>query len=199
MPRHAPEFQARARSAGIHLVAEVARPWLTPRGHLDADVHGCLGDDARITLDRILVALDGDADSLAAKRRGSMRVDFMTESGLIVEYDEVQHFTSSRRLTLDRYPGDAPLGFDPVDYARLIERWLPTGDRAFAHKSAAEFPGAAGRQRQRAYFDAFRDLAAPAFEVGPLIRIPCPDDNYAAGVRRLRAALGAEGMRPGRP
>lgn len=168
---------------------EVSRAWLTPRGHLDPGVASHLPDEARLALDRILVAIDGDPATLAAKRRGSMRVDFMTSTALVVEYDEVQHFTSARQKTLGLYPPDAPLGFDLAAYAGLVERWRSKGDRAFAHKTAADFPGPAGRQRQRAYFDAFRDLAAPAFEAGPVIRIPCPDDDYAAGVRALKEAL----------
>lgn len=190
MPRHAPEFQARARASGVDLVADVARDWLTPRGHRHPAVAAKLSETVRAALDAILSALGGDPVALERKRRGSVRVDFMTETGLVVEYDEVQHFTSARLVTLGLYPPDAPLGFDQAAYASLVEQWRVKGDRAFAHKTASEFPGAAGRQRQRAYFDAFRDLAAPAFEVGALIRISSPDNDYEAGVRRLKVALG---------
>lgn len=71
----------------------------------------------------------------------------------------------------------------------LVRRWAPRGDKSFAHKTAAEFPGPAGRQRQRAYFDAFRDLAAPHFDNGPLIRIASPDNDYGAAVTRLLSAI----------
>jgi hypothetical protein len=141
-------------------------------------------------LDRIVRALNGDIAALAAKTRGSTRVDFLLEPrDVVVEYDEVQHFTSARLETLDLYPPETPLGFDLAGYTTLVKRWAAVGDKGFAHKAAAEFPGAAGRQRQRAYFDALRDLVAPHFGNGPLIRIPCPDNDYDAAVARLRAAL----------
>lgn len=189
MPRHAPEFQARARASGIDLDAEVVRDWLTPRGHRHPAVAAKLSETVRAALDEILSALGGDPVAMENKRRGSMRVDFMTETGLVVEYDEVQHFTSARLLTLGLCPPGAALGFDVVAYLSPVEQWRVTGDRAFAHRTAAEFPGRGGRQRQRAYIDAFRDLAAPVFEAGPLIRIPCPDGDYAEGVYAPKAAL----------
>ncbi|MEJ7787414.1 MAG: hypothetical protein WKF96_21630 [Solirubrobacteraceae bacterium] len=141
-------------------------------------------------LDRILEALDGDAVALAAKTRGSSRVDFILEpQGVVVEYDEVQHFTSARLKTLVVYPTTAQLGFDRAEYIALVKRWVAQGDRGFAHKTAAEFPGRAGRQRQRAYFDALRDLVAPHFDSGPLIRIASPGNDYGAAVARLRSMI----------
>lgn len=190
MARHASLFHQRAQAAGIDLQPDVAVPWLSRNGHLSAVVRDKLPADARDALDRILDALDGDAAALAAKTRGSSRVDFILQSrGIVVEYDEVQHFTTARLKTLTLYPATALLGFDRADYMALVRRWAPRGDKGFAHKTAAEFPGPAGRQRQRAYFDAFRDLAAPHFGNGPLIRIASPDNDYGAAVARLRAAI----------
>jgi len=164
--------------------------WLTRNGHLSPKVGDKLPADTRDALDRILDALQGDAAALAAKTRGSSRVDFILESrGIVVEYDEVQHFTTARLKSLSLYPATAALGFDRSDYAALVRRWASRGDKGFAHKTAAEFPGPAGRQRQRAYFDAFRDLAAPHFGNGPLIRIASPGNDYGAAVERLRSAI----------
>jgi len=190
MARHAPIFHERARAAGINLRADVALPWLTRNGHVDPVVNERIPSETRDALDQILDALDGDVASLAAKTRGSSRVDFILEpGGVVVEYDEVQHFTSARLKTLALYPTEAPLGFDHAGYTALVRRWASHGDRGFAHKAAAEFPGPAGRQRQRAYLDALRDLVAPHFGNGPLIRVPCPDNDYDAAVARLRCAL----------
>jgi len=190
MAKHAPIFQRRSQAAGIDLRADVALDWLTRNGHLKPDVHQRLPSTTIRALDWILEALDGDRQALAAKPRGSMRVDFLLEpQGVVVEYDEVQHFTTARLKTLSLYPATAPLGFDLNDYMALVRRWSPRGDKGFAHKTAAEFPGPAGRQRQRAYFDAVRDLVAPHFGNGPLIRIASPDNDYGAAVARLRAAV----------
>jgi len=186
MAKHAPIFQRRSQAAGIDLRADVALDWLTRNGHLKPDVHQRLPSTTIRALDWILEALDGDRQALAAKPRGSMRVDFLLEpQGVVVEYDEVQHFTSARLKTLALYPAQPVLGFDPHEYATIVERWRANGDRGFAHKQAAEFPGPSGRMRQRAYFDALRDLAAPHFGNGPILRIPAPDNDYDSAVKRL--------------
>ncbi len=190
MARHAAIFHQRAQAAGVELQADVAVAWLTRNGHLSPEVRDKLPAETRDALDRILDALDGDAVALAAKIRGTSRVDFILEPhGIVVEYDEVQHFTTARLETLSLYPATAPLGFDLASYMALVRRWSPRGDKGFAHKTATEFPGPAGRQRQRAYFDAVRDLVAPHFGNGPLIRIASPDNDYGAAVARLRTAV----------
>lgn len=190
MPRHASIFHERARAAGIDLRADVSVPWLTRNGHLAPVVQSQLPGETLEVLDRVLDALDGDAAALAAKTRGSSRVDFIVEPrGVVVEYDEVQHFTTARLKTLALYPTTARLGFDLDEYVALVRRWASRGDRGFAHKEAAEFPGRAGRQRQRAYFDTLRDLVAPHFDNGPLIRIPSPANDYDAAVARLRSLV----------
>lgn len=144
----------------------------------------------RCGLDRILEALDGDRHALAAKTSGSMRADFLLEpQGVVVEYDEAQHFTSARLATLAHYPPQADLGFDPHEYATIVERWRAKGDRGFAHREAAEFPGPSGRMRQRAYFDALRDLVAPHFGHGPILRIPAPANDYDAAVELLSTLI----------
>ncbi len=132
---------------------------------------------------------------MAAKTRGGMTADFVLDPGAIpVEYDEIQHFTTARILALGLYPAQASLSFDPSEYQVIAERWRSKGDKGFAHKEAAEFAGRGGRQRQRAYFDAFRDLAAPYFGSGPVLRIPAPANDYENAVvtlKRMIAALSA--------
>jgi hypothetical protein len=186
MAKHAPIFQQYAAAAGFRLTAEVALPWLTPRAHLLPDVQARVPHGTLVVLDRILDALEGDRERLAGKARGSVRADFLLEpEGLHVEYDEVQHFTTARLTTLDLYPEDALVAFSPGDYRAVVELWRSKGDKAFAHKEAAEFPGRFGRQRQRAYLDAFRDLVGPHFVSGPVLRIAAPDNDYEDAVARL--------------
>lgn len=89
--------------------------------------------------------------------------------------DEVQHFTTARLKSFEFYPPDSVLGFDMDEYRRLIVKWRAKGDSAFAHKVAPDFPNRGGRQAQRAYNDALRDLLAPTFTRLPVIRVPLPD------------------------
>jgi hypothetical protein len=190
MPKHASIFHTVAQAAGLELVADVTLPWLTRHGHLASHVRDRLPATTIGALDAILSALGGDADALAAKTRGSMTADFLVSAtNMDVEYDEIQHFTTARIATLKFYPPAARLAFDPLEYLEIAERWRARGDKGFAHKHAAEFPGAAGRQRQRAYFDAFRDLAAPHFGNGPVLRVPAPDNNYERAVEALKGMI----------
>ncbi len=193
MAKHAPLFHAQAAKLGMDLNPDVKLPWLTRHGHLAPFVQQALPSWARGALDNILAALDGDPAGLAAKTRGAMTADFLLRPrGVQVEYDEVQHFTSARAVTLELYPSQTPLAFDPVEYGATVARWKAKGDKGFAHKEAAEFPGRGGRQRQRAYFDAFRDLAAPHFGNGPVLRVAAPADDHAAAARRLAQMIKTE-------
>lgn len=184
MAKHAPIFHAAAAQAGLKLIADVKLPWLTRHGHLAPAVQDQLPSWALAALDKILLSLDGDAAALANKTRGAMTADFLLDE-IEVEYDEIQHFTSARIRTLGHYPSKAILAFDPATYRVICERFKTEGDKGFAHRIAAEFPGPTSRQRQRAYFDAFRDLAAPHFGNGPVLRIAAPDNNYRVAVRTL--------------
>jgi very-short-patch-repair endonuclease len=120
--------------------------------------------------------LEGDEHALARKRAGSgPRPDlFLRSAALIVEVDEIQHFTSDRLLTLELYPPDAHLAFDPNEYRALIRTWSPVADNYRAAKPAVDFPRPGGRRTQRAYFDGVRDLVAPSFG-WTVLRIPVPE------------------------
>ena len=105
----------------------------------------------------------GNEKPLAAKRRGSDPTpDFLLNCRQIIEVDEIQHFTTDRLTTLRLYPGDIELGFGLSEYISLCETWRPTADRYRTAKPTQDFPHPGGRRAQRAYFDALRDLAAPA-------------------------------------
>lgn len=178
-------FAEAAAQDGIVLVRAKV-PWLNQRGHLglpDA-VAG-----ARETLDRIFNALEGDHVAQTAKRTTPLPGDFFHESsGTFIEIDESQHFTSYRLATLRLYPSSARLGYDIENYVALCETWAPRADRYFASKAAVGF-GPGGRQRQRAYHDALRDLATPAMGHPPLIRVAAPDRDGAAAYLRVRDRL----------
>lgn len=144
----------------------------------------------RDQLERVFVALDGELDDQATKSMTPLPGDFLhVDSGTFIEIDEHQHFTSSRALTLRMYPETASLGFDCTDYVRLCETWAPRSDRYRRDKAARGF-GAGGRQRQRAYHDALRDLATPAMGSPAVVRVPACDRDGAA-YARVREQLSA--------
>ncbi|MFW6773170.1 DUF7255 family protein [Nocardioides sp. CPCC 205120] len=184
-------FANAAAADGIALT-RARVPWLNQRGHygLPLEAH-----EVRETLGRIFEALGGVETQQRAKRLTSLPGDFLHEpSGTFIEVDESQHFTSWRLRSLDLYPPGTPLGFDLAEYRELCADWAPRSDRYRASKPAVGF-GDAGRQRQRAYHDALRDLVVPAMGHPPLIRVPAPARDGSAAYERVRprlAALSAE-------
>ncbi|WP_029110936.1 hypothetical protein [Mycobacterium sp. URHD0025] len=180
-------FAELARRDGIDLVPQ-SLPWLNRRGHLGlpADVvdHATLG-----ALERIYRALGGDLSMLATATTTPLRGDFIhPETGTLVEVDESQHFTSFRLQTFGFYPASTRLGFDAEAYLSACATWQRSSDGYFRTKAARGF-GQGGRQRQRAYYDALRDLASPAMGLPPLIRIEAADRDPDGACRRHRQRL----------
>jgi hypothetical protein len=179
------------REAGIELEPGNSLPWLSNRGHLNPVLEEAV---PKATLDRLSAIherLGGDENALAGKRAGSSpRPDFFLRSAaLIIEVDEIQHFTSDRLLALELYPQDAQLGFDANEYRSLIRRWSSVADNYRAAKPAVDFPRVGGRRAQRAYFDAVRDLIAPSFG-WTVLRIPAPECNARIAADRLTDRIG---------
>jgi len=179
------EFAQAAAEDGISLSGQSVS-WICQQGHL------ALPDEAwetRRALESIYVALGGDLANLAAGRATRLTGDFVHEpSGTLIEVDESQHFTSFRLLTLDLYPVDAPLGFELDAYKRHCRTWARQSDGYFRTKAARGF-GVGGRQRQRAYYDALRDLAAPAMGRPPTIRVEAADRDGRSAYQRVRDRL----------
>lgn len=178
-------FQDCAAADGLML--DRARvSWLNERGHLGLPAEAGQAIDL---LGRIFAALGGDLAAQCGKRLRSLPGDFVhSETGTFIEIDEVQHFTTSRLISLDLYPSDAPLGFDIDEYRELCREWCARSDKYRQSKAAVGF-GDGGRQRQRAYHDALRDLSAPAVGRPPVIRVPSPDRDGAAAYARVRNRL----------
>jgi hypothetical protein len=188
------EFAEAAARDGIELVPQSVH-WLNERGHLGVPVSGETDkqtealDAARSALERIYLALGGDLEALEVGRTRALPGDFIHQpTGTLIEVDESQHFTSFRLATLELYPADARLGFDLDDYKELCRTWQTQSDGYFRAKAARGF-GVGGRQKQRAYYDALRDLATPAMGRPPLIRIGAADRDPADAYRRHRTAL----------
>jgi very-short-patch-repair endonuclease len=134
--------------------------------------------------------LGGDEDALAGKRAGSSpRPDFLLPlASLIVEVDEIQHFTTDRLRTLELYPEAALLAFDVGEYRTRISQWSSVANNYRAAKPAVDFPHPGGRRAQRAYFDAVRDLVAPSFG-WTVRRVPAPECNATTATARLTTRL----------
>ena len=87
-------------------------------------------------------------DSEFAKKNVSLRCDFVCESQkLIIEYDERQHFSKAREITLECYK-DLPLCYD-------VDLW----QKACSDINAKD-NNPANRDEIRAYYDSVRDIEA---------------------------------------
>lgn len=77
----------------------------------------------------------------------------------IVEFDESQHFTAPRALTLSLYPKGIKLGYDKKD-------WLKRCVEINRHDNDPIY-----RDETRAWYDALRDLVPIYFGMNPTVRI----------------------------
>jgi hypothetical protein len=178
-----------AKAEGLDVQLGTRLAWLTGRGHTGDSVT----DAPRALIDclaAIHAALEGDATSLAAKRAGAPPIPDLIHvpTGCIIEVDERQHFTTARERSFEHYPSTVALGFDVDEYRQLIATWRSRADRAFAHRTAVDFPSPGGRQAQRAYNDSVRDLLAPTFTGRPVLRLPVPDRRMDGVIDRLKDA-----------
>lgn len=98
-------------------------------------------------------------------------IDFYVESEkLIIEYDEGQHFSPQRQMTLENYPKDIQLGFDKnewIAYCKMIKDTYGKKYKIFNRRPC--------RVEQRAYYDSVKDIEA-AKHGYKLIRIKHDDD-----------------------
>jgi hypothetical protein len=196
------DFRAEAAADGVELEPQ-ALPWVCQQGHfaLLRVAEGAEDEDLALrvmiaadALERIFVRLGGDLGCLEVGRPTPLRGDFMhADSQTLIEIDEFQHLTTSRLGTFQDYPPELPVGYDVAAYRKLCFAWARDADKYRANKEARCF-GAGGRRRQRAYYDALRDLAAPAMGYPPVIRVAAPHDDGARAYREnralIRAALG---------
>lgn len=178
--------------AALHEGVELVRykqPWLNQRGHfgLPEEAASVVGP-----LQEIFLALGGHPGEQSSKRITALRGDFMhLSTRTIIEVDELQHFTSYRLKSFDYYPSEHPVGFKISEYRDLCRRFSSSADKYRQTKTAAAF-GSGGRQRQRAYYDALRDLAVPAMGLPPLLRVAAPEgDGHLAFDRNRERILKA--------
>lgn len=101
-----------------------------------------------------------------AKKNVTLRCDFVVESQrLIIEYDERQHFTEARRLSLLAYTNVA-LNYDK-------QKWISACDTIQARDNDP-----ANRDEIRAYYDSVRDIRA-AEQGYKLVRIMHGQNDFS--------------------
>ncbi|WP_304944342.1 hypothetical protein [Vallitalea guaymasensis] len=140
-------------------------------------------DIIKDVLNTIFVNLKGDFDCLRNKRKCKLRTDAYFDSlKLVLEIDELQHFTLSRLQTLEIIQGakNIRLGYDIESYINKCKDnhilALKKGQVGY-RKPTKEFPFKHGRAYQRAYFDSIRDLVIPQYLHKPVLRISEIDIN----------------------
>lgn len=91
-------------------------------------------------------------------------VDFFVPSpGFIFEFDESQHFTQPRELSLSHYQDHIKVGFDKEKWIRLCRE---------LHKKDNDPPY---RDEQRAWYDTLRDFAPSILKLKPTVRVFAQD------------------------
>ena len=93
---------------------------------------------------------------------------FVPNPGLIVEFDESQHFTSPRKMTLEHYPEKLKLGFDK-------KRWVVLCERINAKDNTPPY-----RDDQRAWYDTLRDFIPSIKGLNPTVRLYSKDLHWCS-------------------
>jgi hypothetical protein len=192
-------FAGAAAQDGIVLASGSSFDWLCEQGHVGLERVAKARRDPAIVkpviaaleqLGAIYARLKGDVTVLHAARENLLlAVDLVHEpTGTLIAVDDAAHFTSFRLAALELYRDDAPLAFDRAEHIALCREWCARTDGLDRGLAAKGF-GFGGRQRERAYHDALRDLATPAMGHPPLMRIAAVDGDAAAAYRRHREAL----------
>lgn len=128
------------------------------------------------TINKIFLNLGGSSEGMQSKGARVLKPDcyFGSKYNFIFEFDELQHFTSYKKIVLQNYPKTLSYGFDVDLYVKYCDQYSreaikkgPTGYR----KPKEEFPFENGRAAQRAFFDAFRDILPTLHGLNPTIRI----------------------------
>jgi hypothetical protein len=190
---------ARAAAQDGMALESASFDWLCEQGHVGLERVAKARRDPAIVepviaalerLGAIYARLNGDVSVLHAARENLLLpVELLhAPTGTVIEVDEAAHFTSFRLAALEFYPADAAVGFDVAEHKALCREWCARTDGLDRGLAAKGF-GFGGRQRERAYHDALRDLATPAMGHPPVVRIAALDGDGAAAYRRHRAAL----------
>jgi hypothetical protein len=84
---------------------------------------------------------------------------FISDPPFIVEFDESQHFTRPRLVTLSLYPADLEFGFSVAHWQNLCREIDAKDDEPF------------DRDERRAWYDTLRDLVPMVHDFKPTVRL----------------------------
>jgi len=97
------------------------------------------------------------------------RVDFYVPNpGLIIEFDESQHFTACRQIALLKYPETIKIGFG-------LNKWIDLCKKINAKDNNPPF-----RDEQRAWYDTLRDFLPTIKQLKPTIRLYSKDYHWCS-------------------
>jgi hypothetical protein len=124
-------------------------------------------------IEKIFDSLKGDSNANQKKRSVSLDCDayFGGLHNFIFEFDEFQHFSSSRLTTIEHYPKELKLNFDLSEWKTLCQNYKDKADDYRRTKTTIDFNFVGGRTAQRAYLDCFRDLLPEIQGLKPTLRI----------------------------
>ena len=93
---------------------------------------------------------------------------FMSDPGLVVEFDESQHFTLPRKIALEHYPENLELGFGR-------KKWIRLSKTINAKDDDPPY-----RDEQRAWYDTLRDFLPALTGLKPTIRLFSKDFKWCS-------------------
>ena len=93
---------------------------------------------------------------------------WVPDPGFVVEFDESQHFTGPRKLALDVYANEQPLGFS-------AQRWMALCARHDRKDNDPPY-----RDEQRAWYDVLRDLVPSTRGLRPTVRLYARDLEWCS-------------------
>jgi hypothetical protein len=93
---------------------------------------------------------------------------YISDPPFILEFDESQHFSRARQITLELYPKTLPLGFS-------LSRW-----RDLCREINARDDEPIDRDERRAWYDALRDLVPLVYGFKPTVRLYAADCEWCA-------------------
>lgn len=93
---------------------------------------------------------------------------FVPDPGFIVEFDESQHLTACRELTLRKYPAQLSLGFDR-------NRWMHLCRELCKQDNDPPY-----RDEQRAWYDTLRDFLPAVKGLKPTVRLYSRETQWCA-------------------
>lgn len=126
-----------------------------------------------VIMDSLFKQLNGDPAASQLKRTTFLKADayFGGNCKFMLEFDEFQHFSSARQLTLELYPPALLLNFNSIQWIQFCKQNKLKADKYRHNKQTPDFNFPGGRTVQRAYLDCFRDLLPSIHGLRPTLRI----------------------------